>query len=282
MIRHPADIANVARAVAAPVIFFMPFGVGFPDGYEIISVVIIYMLVGKTNYILHLHIHRPFSNYRAVNLFLDCCMGAVTGMTASNWRIQHLYGHHRGNDAFRGDVSWEVEMYSPWRALSYCFRTIWPTFWKPYAEAFRKGMVGNTTQPISYRWAFAEQTLLLSLVAMCVVINPSIALLYAIPMYIVTYLISRYVDYLNHYGCDEASPNTFEHANNSLNRPFNRLCNNFGYHTAHHLRPGAHWTELPHIHNQISDKIPDRCKKSFSWSFMLFPYHMFLSRFGRM
>jgi fatty acid desaturase len=90
------------------------------------------------------------------------------------------------------------------------------------------------------------------------------------------------VDYLNHYGCDERSDNPFEHANNSLAWWFNYTTHNFGYHTAHHMRPGAHWTELPAIHQTIADRIPKRCLKPFSWSFLLLPYHFYLSRSERM
>ena len=79
------------------------------------------------------------------------------------------------------------------------------------------------------------------------------------------------MDYLNHYGCDESSKNPFERANNSLAWWFNYKTHNFGYHTAHHMRPGAHWTELPDIHRTIADRIPERCLKPFSWSFLLMP-----------
>ncbi len=96
------------------------------------------------------------------------------------------------------------------------------------------------------------------------------------------YFISRYVDYLNHCGCDEHSSNPYERANSSLNRVFNRFCNNFGYHTAHHLKPTAHWTELPEIHAQIASRIPGHLLKPFSWCCLLLPYHCVLSWRGRM
>jgi fatty acid desaturase len=95
---------------------------------------------------------------------------------------------------------------------------------------------------------------------------------------VLTFFISRYVDYLNHYGCNDRDANPFERANNSLHRSFNSSTHNFGYHTAHHLRPSAHWTELPAIHEQIAHHIPGRCLKSFSWSFLLLPYHFVRSR----
>src|ERR1019366_3828712 len=112
--------------------------------------------------------------------------------------------------------------------------------------------------------------------------QPALGYFYVLPWYALNYLISRYVDYLNHYACDEASTNPFERSNNSLSPSFNWLTNNFGYHTAHHLQPGAHWTELPEIHRSIADRIPQRCQKPFSWSIVMLPHHFYLSRKDRM
>jgi fatty acid desaturase len=281
-IAHPADRLNAARALLAPVLLFAPFATALLQGYEIVYAIIAFALIGDTNYLLHLHIHRPFSRVRTLNLVLDLCMGAVTGMTASNWRIQHLYGHHRGIDLpYRGDSRMR-EDYSPASALSCSVMSVWTTFYSPIAESFRKGVLSDVTMPISYRWAFCEQMLLILLVAMLAVAQPRLVLIYLLPWYVLTHVITRYVDYLNHYGCDEDSKNPYARANNSLSRWFNWTTHNFGYHTAHHIRPGAHWTELPAIHAGIEDRIPERHLKPFSWSWVLMPYHFYRSVTGRM
>jgi fatty acid desaturase len=281
-ITHPADRFNVARALAAPWLLFAPFVVDLISGYEIVYAVVTFMLIGKTNYLLHLHIHRPFSRSIALNLILDLSMGIVTGMVSSNWRIQHLYGHHRGIDLpYRGHRG-TIETYSPPRAILFSARSLWETFYAPVVESFRKGILDGIKTPISYRWAFFEQTLLVLTVAALMCWKPYLVLVYLLPWYLLTHFITRYVDYLNHYGCDEGSENPFSRANNSLSWWFNFTTHNFGYHTAHHIRPGAHWTELPAIHREIADKIPDRYLKSFSWSGMLIPYHFYLSFRGRM
>jgi fatty acid desaturase len=281
-IAHPADRPNAARALAAPFLLFAPFVVDLVAGYEIVYGIIAFTVIGKTNYLLHLHIHRPFSAKPAFNLILDLSMGVVTGMVGSNWRIQHLYGHHRGIDLpYRGERE-IAEDYSPLRAISFSAASLWDTFYSPIAESFRKGIVDDVKTPIRYRWAFCEQLLLLLCVAGLMCWQPRLVLTYLLPWYVAMYFVTRYVDYLNHYGCDEGSEDPYRRANNSLSRWFNLTTHNFGYHTAHHIRPGAHWTELPAIHRTIADQIPDRHIKFFSWAGLLMPYHFYRSVRGRM
>lgn len=283
MLANPADRFNVVRGLAAPFILFMPLWFGFIGGSAILTFLITFFLIGQINYILHLHIHHPFSRKPWLNLLLDLAMGSTTGFTASNWRIQHRYGHHRGIDKpFRAALAWETSGYSPLRALSYSTRSVLPTFWHPIAESFRKGVLQHRRRPIDYRWAFAEQILFLVLLAALAAWQPGFVLFYLLPWYALIAVITRYVDYLNHYGCDERSRNPYERANNCLSPAFNRTCHNFGYHTAHHLQPSAHWTELPTIHAGIAAQIPARHLKPFSWSCLLAPYHCLRARHGRM
>jgi fatty acid desaturase len=280
-IAHPADRLNVVRALAAPWLLFAPFVLDVFTGFEVIYAVAAFALIGETNYLLHLHIHRPFSGKPAFNRILDLCLGAATGMSSSNWRIQHLYGHHRGVDLpYRGRLV--IEDYSAARAMAFSTLSLWETFYSPIVESFHRGILDDVTTPIRYRWAFFEQLLLLLLVAALTCWQTRLALIYLLPWYLVTHFITRYVDYLNHCGCDEGSENAFARANNSVSWWFNFTTHNFGYHTAHHIRPGAHWTELPEIHRAIADKIPDRHIKSFSWSWLLIPYHFYRSATGRM
>jgi len=282
-IAHPADRINALRALIAPALLFAPFVSDFAAGYHWLYGIVIFMLIGKTNYLLHLHIHHPFSRNKALNLAFDLSMGSVSGMTASNWRIQHLYGHHRGIDGpYRGARAWQMEKYSGLRALSFSIVTLWDTFHAPIAESFAKGILANVTAPINYRWAFCEQMLLIGFVAALAAWQPWLTLTYLLPWYVVTHFITRYVDYLNHYGCEESPENHYAVANNSLSRWFNFSTHNFGYHTAHHMRPGAHWTTLPEIHATFADKIPARNLKPFSWSGILLPWHMLRARSGRM
>jgi fatty acid desaturase len=44
---------------------------------------------------------------------------------------------------------------------------------------------------------------------------------------------------------------------NRENRIYNLLTGNLGLHTAHHKRPGLHWSLLPVLHEEIRAEIPE-------------------------
>ena len=158
-------------------------------------------------------------------------------------------------------------------ALSYSLRTIWPTFWQPVVESFRKGALANvkSADQLSVGLYRADAVDRLRARARGLAAAPGRRLSLALVATI--YFISRYVDYLNHYGCNERSDDPYACANNSTSRAFNAVCHNFGYHTAHHLRPAAHWTELPAIHACIAHRIPHGASKDIQLVCVLLPYH---------
>jgi fatty acid desaturase len=279
MLVHREDLLNAIRGFTAPILFLLPFYASIPSGKVFFATALLWLALGDINHILHLHVHNPFFRDARINTILDLCMGMVTGMTATNWRIQHIYGHHRGHD-YGPARAWEIRRFSVAGAMSYSLRTAWPIFYRPLAEAFRKGMGRNPIRyPLDFRWALIEQCGLVVVATLLLVIAPMLTLCYVLPWYLLVYIVSRYTDYLNHFG---TMGNGFDAANNCLNRLYNRIRCNFGYHSAHHHRPDAHWTALPAIHETIAASIPRKNLKPYSWSGYLMPYHFYLSRRGRM
>jgi fatty acid desaturase len=273
LVPYPRDWLNIGSALAAPAVFFYPFyhGVDGPLQLAVYSALLLVWIV-DLNYLLHLHVHHPFTTSATFNRILDIVLGAVTGMTSANWRIQHVFGHHRDKDAdyTLASLDGTLRRYTLRGALAYAFGNIAITYWAPFAEAYCKGVRDDVRKPIRYREAFIEQVCFALFVAALALWRPGLTVFFLLPWYVMVFAMTRYVDYLNHYGCTDEGMNF---ANNSLSRSFNWRINNFGYHTAHHIDPRAHWTTLPRLHAQIADQIPPARLKTFNWSSALLPYH---------
>lgn len=71
-------------------------------------------------------------------------------------------------------------------------------------------------------------------------------------------------NYLQHIHCDEES--RFNHSRNVVSPRMNFFLLNNGYHTAHHMKPLAHWSELKELHAKIAHQIaPELNEPSFTW-----------------
>ena len=99
-----------------------------------------------------------------------------------------------------------------------------------------------------------------SVVAVLTYFNPIAALfLFILPM-ITGLLLTAWATYEHHSGLD--ADNEFEASRNNLNRFYNIMTGNLGYHTAHHHEQGVHWSLLPELHEQIKNKIPTHLIKN--------------------
>jgi fatty acid desaturase len=85
--------------------------------------------------------------------------------------------------------------------------------------------------------------------------NPlNMILIFLLPAFL-TLTHTIFATYEHHAGCD-----TTEHlvaSYSRVNALYNRMTGNLGLHTAHHKRPGVHWSLLPQLHEEIKDEIPE-------------------------
>jgi fatty acid desaturase len=71
-------------------------------------------------------------------------------------------------------------------------------------------------------------------------------------------------NYVQHIHADEESE--FNHSRNITGPVLNFILLNNGYHTAHHISPGIHWSQLKEKHEAIAGKIDPRLnERSFLW-----------------
>lgn len=212
----------------------------------------------------HNHMHRRTFRAHWPNLLLDHWLGWMTGTTATSILTEHNLRHHghsnTGADFVRADL---VGFRSQWlNVLCFFPRAAWELYVRKPLD-FRLWWRSN--RPLFWR-ALAEQLSLWGVFTVLFVVNWQATLLYiALPWlhgqwWLVTFNL------LQHQALAPDDP--WQNSRSLTGRWFNFFFFNVGFHTAHHLRPTLHWSELPAFHaREIAPKIDPRLVSPNLWLF---------------
>ena len=102
-----------------------------------------------------------------------------------------------------------------------------------------------------------------TLIGLAFYYNPINAFLCILLPAFLTLTHTAWATYEHHAG--EYPTNHYDASKNNLNPLYNFLTCNLGYHTAHHKRPGVHWSLLPKLHEEIKDQIPAKLIQTNFW-----------------
>lgn len=195
----------------------------------------------------HHHQHVPTFRQRGLNRLLELAYAFHTGITTNAWVLHHNLGHHVNYlDQTKDESGWKTKAGKKMGAFRYTL-TLAIT---GYVRAFRVGQ-----QHPRYQRGFLQMGLMVSILLGLLLWSNwrSAALLFVAPM-VVGYISTCWHTYYHHAGLD-----TDEHLHasyNTLHRWYNIMTGNLGYHTAHHMKQGLHWSRLPEFHTTIEDRIP--------------------------
>lgn len=197
--------------------------------------------------ICHNHHHVNIFTRRPLNRALEVVMYLQTGTSPYSWTIHHNIGHHHEYLHPKADPSaWSHPDGRRMHRLYYDFvqaARIYPEIWR----------IGREHPALFARFKrmFVISNLALLLF---VVIDPAMALIVFVAPMLTLLVLLLDNTYLQHSGL--ALDNHFVASRNVENRLYNLTSWNLGFHAAHHMRPGIHWTELPALHAQIRPQIP--------------------------
>jgi fatty acid desaturase len=247
LFKHPEDRLPVALALGLTVVdFALYFGLESPwwlAGYWLL------MLVpkGTISAWSHHHQHVPTFRWTPLNRLLELSHGLHSGLTSNAWFLHHVVGHHVNYlDQTKDESRWRRDDGKQMGSLEYTFTIAATAYWRCYKVGRR--------YPKQQRVFLTYAALTFALVTALVVYKPMQGIvLFVLPM-ISSLLFTAWVTYDHHAGIDAS--NHHEASVNTLNRRFNALTGNLGFHTAHHLRQAVHWSKLPALHRQIAHQIP--------------------------
>jgi fatty acid desaturase len=195
----------------------------------------------------HHHQHAPTLRWAPLNRLLEASYALHTGITTHTWVLHHVLGHHVNYlDQEKDESRWQRKDGKVMGLVEYSLRLAASA----YPRAFRVGR----RYPRLQRTFLIFGALTALLLAVLIAHRPLQALLlFVLPM-ACSMLFTAWVTYDHHAGL--ATDNPFDASHNIMNRWFNRLTGNLGYHTAHHHSGGLHWSRLPALHARIAHRIP--------------------------
>jgi fatty acid desaturase len=195
----------------------------------------------------HHHQHLPTFYAVPLNRLLEFMYALHTGITTNAWVLHHNLGHHLNYlDQSRDESGWKRADGKVMGEWEYTFKIALTGYWR----AFKVGL----NYP-KYRSSFLGMGLFVAMVigALLYVNWFNTVLVFVLPMTL-GYLTTCWHTYSHHAGLDTDDP--FHASHNIMHRWYNICTGNLGYHTAHHVKPGLHWSRLPEFHATIADQIP--------------------------
>ncbi|MCU0699289.1 MAG: fatty acid desaturase [Myxococcaceae bacterium] len=194
--------------------------------------------------IAHNVVHTPVFRSRPLNAALQVWVSLSYGFPISDYVPGHNLSHHRYTQQAE-DVMRTTRVRFRWNLLNLL----------AFLPAVTPGIVrGNALYLRRVGWrvrAWRRQLVLELIVVWSVKLALTLldwrkALLFVwIPHLFANWGIVT-VNLVQHDGCDETHP--VNHSRNFVGRFFNWVTFNNGYHGAHHLMPGLHWSLLPAFH----------------------------------
>jgi beta-carotene hydroxylase len=250
ILRFRADRAAVGVTLGGLAAHLVVYWLASPlvAGLLVIPLFLLSITIAPLN---HHHQHVSVFRNAVLNRVYDLVLALQTGAGPYTWVLHHSLGHHRNylNQPPHDEADESHWTRSDGRAMGRLEYTL-HLFVDHQRDVHRVGR----THPAIYRSFWLMRIPLYGIVATLLVLDPvNFLFAFAIPA-VLTLLHTCWATYEHHAG--QPTSSHYVATVNRIHPLFNALSWNLGYHTAHHLRPGVHWSELPELHREIEGKIP--------------------------
>ncbi|MDH3684161.1 MAG: fatty acid desaturase [Acidimicrobiia bacterium] len=270
LLRNPADRLTVAVVVAVGAARALLVGIDHNVSAWLVLASVVVMPTVWT--IKHNVIHATVFTSPSLDRAFSAVLTTLTGTSSATTALVHNAIHHRHNN-------------SPddWTSVARAYRFRWRLLrLVTYPVAVIGGLAGPKKRYLADRVALrrritGDTALVAATIAAALAVAPGRTLAYVVvPMVFGQWFLIA-MNYLQHDGCDHTS--ALDHANNHTGVVLNRLLFNVGYHTAHHLRPDAHWSELPALHrDRVAPGIDPRLLRRSFWAHLVVDYALRVDR----
>jgi fatty acid desaturase len=259
VLRYKADRGRVAYVAGVFVLRCLVWAFASPliAAFAVIPGVVASIFIAPVH-----HHHQHLNTFRSplLNRLYDLLLALQTGVAPYSWVLHHNLGHHRNYLNQRpheaaDESAWTRKDGSQMGRLEYTLDGLW----RHQLEIVRVGK----KHPRFLRYWLAMKLPLYCVIGAALWIDPvNTLLIFLLPgLFALAHTI--WATYEHHAGCP--TDNHWVGSVNRENRVYNWMTGNLGLHTAHHSRPGVHWSLLPQVHDEIKDRIPDQLILKTFW-----------------
>lgn len=243
--RRPVAFVLAMFGVHALVYFLAPAWIA---ALCVLPLVILSMFVAPLN-----HHHQHLNTFRSpvLNRIYDLLLSLQTGIGPYSWVLHHNIGHHvnylnQRPHARPDESKWTRRDGSKMGRIEYTIDLVLHHQVDIVRLALRHRRYG--------RAFFLMKLPLWTILGLALWWNPVNAFLAILLPGFLTLVHTAWATYEHHAGFHPTSH--YDASFNNTNPVYNWMTCNLGLHTAHHLRPGVHWSLLPEVHAEILDRIP--------------------------
>jgi len=251
VLRYAADIRPVSMVLAS---FVLHIGFYWFASPAIALIAMLPLVALSTMVAAFNHHHQHVNAFRSpfLNRVYDLVLAVQTGVGPYTWVLHHNLGHHKNYlnqppHAEPDESHWTRKDGSTMGRIEYTLHT----FLHHQVDVYRVGR----RHPDVFRRYLLMKIPCYAFLAIGFYLNPlNYLIVFFIPS-ILALMHTCWATYEHHAGVSST-----EHVEASVNREhplFNLVTCNLGLHTAHHMFPGRHWSELPRLHASIRDQIPE-------------------------
>lgn len=264
MLRYQADLRSIFFMILTTGLLILLWQMGAALSWWVwIPLYLLQLLMAvSVSVITHNHKHLSIWKNKFMNIMTDNWLTMFYGFPVFGWEPTHMNNHHV-------HVNTE-EDYT--RTHRYTEKNNLFTL-LTYPSISSRFQMGPVKDYFMSRWnvskkKFFYNTLqiifLVAFIAVAFILDWKKALIYVIiPQQISVYSVLIF-NYIQHVHADEETQ--YNNSRNMTGAFLNFVLINNGYHTAHHISPGAHWSKLKEKHYKLEDKIdPSLNENNFGW-----------------
>jgi len=250
LLKYKADRGPVAYVLAVFALRLAIWALATPliCAISVVPLVVLGMFVAPIN---HHHQHVNAFRFGWLNRLYELVLSLQCGVGPYSWVLHHNLGHHlnylnQRPHAKPDESRWTRADGSQMGQFEYSIDLLL----HHQIDIVRVGL----QRPKILRNLLLMKLPLWSLIGVGLWFRPlETALVFLLPAFL-TLFHTIWATYEHHAGCP--GNNHLDASRNRDNRIYNALTGNLGFHTAHHQRPGLHWSLLPELHAKIRDQIP--------------------------